>query len=113
MSTDQVTATSLPREFLDIFWKLGNEDENIRVSAAKELVFNISNAQDNHKQVNGSTKKETPQLSYSINRLVKGLAGRVEARQGFAVALTEVSNIVLLKSDIFIFMNSCCHGISF
>lgn len=70
-----------PDTVLDQFWKLASLDQATRVQAAQQLIESLY----------GSYKKDETQLAYVLKRLVKGLSSsRDAARQGYALALTEV-----------------------
>jgi hypothetical protein len=88
--TENVSAAQFPREFLDFFWGISNEDSTRRITAVKDLLVYLVNAQANQKTLNGASKKETPHLTYTLKRLLNGLSGSDNGRQGFAIALTEV-----------------------
>ena len=70
---------------MDLYDDLASNDEARRIKAAESLVNKILEG----------TKSATPEkgtdLTYALNRLVKGLSsGRESARLGFSIALTEV-----------------------
>lgn len=74
---EQVSANA---QTVEIFEDLANEDEEIRLKAAKDLL-SISSYK-NHPGIE--------QLNRILQRLVRGLcSGRKAARLGFSVALTE------------------------
>lgn len=70
---------------MDLYNELASNEEDHRIKAAGELVRKIVEGKST-----GNPEKGT-ELTYSLNRLVKGLSsGRESARLGFSVALTEV-----------------------
>ncbi len=77
---DSSSAAGVSQLVLDQFWKLASLDQASRVQAARQLIESLS-----------SPQKDDTQLTYVLNRLVKGLSSsRDAARQGYALALTEV-----------------------
>eukprot|EP00698_Gefionella_okellyi_P019633 TRINITY_DN6047_c0_g1_i1.p1 TRINITY_DN6047_c0_g1~~TRINITY_DN6047_c0_g1_i1.p1 ORF type:complete len:1253 (-),score=340.59 TRINITY_DN6047_c0_g1_i1:55-3789(-) len=69
-------------DFMSQFWDLAASDESLRLTAASRLLAILSTK-------TGDDQKQT--LDYSLKRLVRGLASsRDGARQGFALALTEL-----------------------
>ena len=95
--TETVSATQFPREFLDVFWGVSNEDPARRSAAVKDLLNHLNNAQSNQKTPNGASHQETPHLTYALKRLLKGLSGTENGRLGCSAALAEV----IYKFDIF------------
>lgn len=97
---------------LPLFWNLSSVDKKERVNASVKLIGALeqfqaqfapketsseSEEEDEEEDEAGDTKEETldalnaPDVSYSVRRLVRGLASpRESSRLGFAVALTEV-----------------------
>lgn len=95
---------------LPLFWKLSSASKNDRVDASVKLVSALEQFQatyvpqtkidgygssDNDGDEGGSRDGldalNAPDVSYSIRRLVRGLASpRESSRLGFSVALTEV-----------------------
>jgi DNA polymerase phi len=118
---------------LPLFWHLSSASKKERISASVKLVETLEQFQamfvpeDTHQPSNSEDEDgdalkldsmdalNTQDLSYSIRRLVRGLASpRESSRLGFAVALTEVSgkNQIL---PVFCSFNSpsitsCCLG---
>ncbi|CAM1320793.1 Uncharacterised protein PB.7077, partial [Pycnogonum litorale] len=71
---------------LDNFWKLAETSDSVRISAAKSLISSLIKAQGSLK--NG---KLSDDLTYTIQRLIKGLSSqRKAARLGFFVVLCEI-----------------------
>jgi len=68
---------------LETFWALADINASKRVQAAKELIISLRAVADQ--------SPESQEMTYCLKRLVRGLASSREgARQGFAMALTEV-----------------------
>ena len=115
---------------LPLFWHLSSASRNERLDASVKLIGALEEFQaqftpdsqnegdDQDDQVkrpksDGLDILNSPDVSYSIRRLVRGLASpRESSRLGFAVALTEVcvpsSTRILLSGDLVEI--SCCHG---
>jgi DNA polymerase phi len=71
---------------MELYEELVSNEEARRINAAEQLVRKIVEGNKG-----GSTEKALD-LTYGLNRLVKGLSsGRESARLGFSIALTEVS----------------------
>lgn len=71
---------------LETFWALADINPTRRVQAAKELVASLKAAQ--------ALTPDAQEMAYCLKRLVRGLASSREgARQGFAMALTEVRTL--------------------
>lgn len=71
---------SIDTQLVEIYDDLANEDEEIRLKAAKAYATKFS-PNNNH---------SSEQLSEALRRLIRGLcSGRKAARSGFSVALTE------------------------
>ncbi|CAI8031340.1 rDNA transcriptional regulator pol5 [Geodia barretti] len=71
---------------LQSFWGLASTDDKERIDSARDLLTALSN-----KQEEIGEEAVAPDIRYSLQRLVRGLAsGRKRARQGFFVALTEL-----------------------
>lgn len=95
-------------KFFDLFWHLANNDKHIRVKACVSLLRTLQKATKNRDE-NNNTKVEilnnkaserfnylVPELSYTLVRLTKGLlSSRNAAREGFALAFSEVNLITL------------------
>ncbi|KIM59218.1 hypothetical protein SCLCIDRAFT_10017 [Scleroderma citrinum Foug A] len=105
---------------LPLFWNLSSASKKDRIDASVKLISALEQFQLSHvpRQDTGSDSEEggdvldllnSPDVSYSIRRLVRGLASsRESSRLGFSVALTELlsrintimcSQIVSLISD--------------
>ncbi len=68
-------------ELVEIYEDLANENETVRLKAARTLLTKLSFEQ----------APTTQDVEKALNRLVKGLSsGRKSARIGFSVALTEL-----------------------
>eukprot|EP00835_Amoeboradix_gromovi_P006320 NODE_723_length_4789_cov_0.226439.p1 type:complete len:853 gc:universal NODE_723_length_4789_cov_0.226439:999-3557(+) len=79
---------------LDLFYHLSNEDPKIRGSAAYKLTSALEQLPTSSVGVTGHED-----LDYCLKRLLKGLqSNREKARQGFGMALTELLNILHLRS---------------
>lgn len=77
-----MTAARPNSQILQYFWDLASVEETVRIAAATSLISALS-------QESSETFKTD--MDYSVKRLIRGLASsRAGARQGFAVALTEV-----------------------
>lgn len=79
--------------FFDLFWHLTNEDFNIRVKATLSLLktLELSNKNSKKHAENSAFKGVNADINYTLDRLIKGLlAKRSSAREGFALALSEV-----------------------
>jgi len=75
---------SVATPILETFWALADISSAKRIQAAKELIISL--------RAVGEQSLESQEMSYCLKRLVRGLASSREgARQGFAMALTEVS----------------------
>jgi len=73
-------------QILQYFWDLASTDESARLAAATDLVITLSKETDEAFKID---------IDYSTKRLIRGLASsRAGARQGFAVALTEVRSLI-------------------
>ena len=94
MEEKQKEKVSAP--ILETFWALADISPAKRVQAAKELIISLRGVEDQ--------SADSQEMNYCLKRLVRGLASSREgARQGFAMALTEVSfpsllSILFLKS---------------
>lgn len=89
-------------KFFDLFWHLANNDKQIRIKACVSLLRTLLKATKNNNAANGDinllNKKDSerfnnviPELSYTLVRLSKGLlSSRNAAREGFALAFSEV-----------------------
>uniref|UniRef100_A0A4W5QK82 MYB binding protein (P160) 1a n=1 Tax=Hucho hucho TaxID=62062 RepID=A0A4W5QK82_9TELE len=77
------------REFLDFFWDIAKPEQEIRLKAIENLVQYLKNSE------------KTDELTYTLKRLVDGLAHtREAARPGFSLALGQVMSIVHLMKLI-------------
>lgn len=73
-------------QLVDTYEDLANENEEIRLRAAQNLVSRLS-------PENGPTSE---QVEKALNRLIRGLSsGRKAARIGFSIALTEILSQLL------------------
>jgi len=76
---------------MELYEELVSNEEARRINAAEQLVRKIVEGNKG-----GSTEKAVD-LTYALNRLVKGLgSGRESARLGFSIALTEVSTHIAM-----------------
>jgi DNA polymerase phi len=93
MST--TTSTTLP-----LYWDLASFDPQKRTTAAQTLISTLANFQADFEE-NGGKAESTedtldancaPDVSYALKRLIRGLpSSREAARQGYSLALTEVT----------------------
>ena len=87
-------ALSASSPFLALFWSLADAKAVTRQTSVTELVQLLKNEQSNHKitKVAGNLFPHlTPNLSYALKRLLRGICSSSEfARLGFTAALTEV-----------------------
>ncbi|KAL6041087.1 DNA-directed DNA polymerase [Balamuthia mandrillaris] len=76
---------------LERFWELANLDPAKRHSGAKELIGSLVELQQRSEKTAAAGTECCQELTYSVKRLVRGLASSREgARQGYALALTEL-----------------------
>jgi DNA polymerase phi len=90
---------------LPLFWHLSSASKDERIDASAKLIsalqqfqatFTSKDSSDNEdvdekSQSDGLDALNPPDVSYSLRRLIRGLASPTESsRLGFAVALTEV-----------------------
>jgi len=72
---------------LSLYKPLGDNNEAVRLQAAKQLSSELSELLAGEK-----TEKSKADVDYALKRLTRGIgSGRDSARPGFAVVLTEVS----------------------
>uniref|UniRef100_A0A8C7TA89 Myb-binding protein 1A-like protein n=1 Tax=Oncorhynchus mykiss TaxID=8022 RepID=A0A8C7TA89_ONCMY len=70
------------REFLDFFWDIAKPEQEIRLKAIENLIQYLK------------TSEKTDELTYTLKRLVDGLAHtREAARPGFSLALGQVLSV--------------------
>jgi DNA polymerase phi len=87
----KLKAKQLDKVLLQFFWDLVSIDESARIKTSAELIRYIDGKQKEWIDSKNQLGDYCPQLEYSTNRLIKGLTSpREGARQGFALALTEV-----------------------
>jgi DNA polymerase phi len=111
---------------LELFWNLSSSKKKERLDATAKLITTLHKFQleftpaetSDGEETSDSTQADTldtfnaQDVSYSIRRLIRGLASpRESSRLGFAVALTEVRLVVngfilLLRAG----MRSYCRG---
>lgn len=102
IGTNEKTPTD---RFFDLFWHLGNEDFSIRSKATLSL---LNTLELSHKNKGKGSVDDSPSdikfkgvnmdLNYTLDRLIKGLLSkRSSAREGFALALSEVLYILRIK----------------
>ncbi|XP_072164198.1 myb-binding protein 1A-like protein [Diadema setosum] len=97
--SENATKVPMDKQFLDTFWKLAVPSDKERISGARTLLEILIS-----KQNESSEKRYCSEVSYSLKRLIRGLASsRKGARQGYAVALTELLSKVkdVDLSDVF------------
>ncbi|KAJ3108275.1 DNA-directed DNA polymerase [Phlyctochytrium planicorne] len=78
---------------LDHYWNLASLDQSIRLDAAQSLCSELKNRSEIPLNADGDVEdNELPEdLAYGLKRLIRGLpSSRGGARQGFAIALTEL-----------------------
>jgi hypothetical protein len=87
--------------FSGFFWSLSSEDKDTRIQAASSLLeYLVAKQQQEDSGLNGKAKHQpSTHLTYTVNRLLKGLRGRDSAREGFAIALIEVPMITWLLTN--------------
>ena len=90
---------------LPLFWNLSSASKKERIDSSVKLVSSLeqfqarfsyssenSEGEDEEDSIDPLDKYNAPDVSYSIRRLIRGLASpRESSRLGFSVALTEVS----------------------
>lgn len=87
---------------LQLYWDLASFDPNVRQTAAQSLIKTLADFQKTHEenleQLSIADTEEkldalcASDVSYAVRRLIRGLSSsRQGARQGFSLALTEVS----------------------
>lgn len=113
------------------YWNLASIDQNTRTLAVHDLLADLKVFKAEHDLQESKEKIElfttyqdvkdhcAPDVSYAFKRLIRGLSSsRDGARQGFSVALTEVSSIIIINSHTFIGLKidsaiislyGCCH----
>ena len=94
---------------LELFWNLSSSKKKERLDATAKLIATLHKFQSDFSPAGASDGEETSDsaqadaldplnaqdVSYSIRRLIRGLASpRESSRLGFAVALTEVRPVV-------------------
>ena len=91
---------------LPLFWHLSANSRDERIDASAKLVGSLTQFQEQHSTNTGGMQTDTdseentkdevekynaPDVSYTIRRLIRGLASpRESSRLGFVVVLTEV-----------------------
>ncbi|KAJ3154275.1 hypothetical protein HDU89_008342 [Geranomyces variabilis] len=85
---------------MGLYWELASVDPAVRLQAAESLITALYNFQEEHHAATASEERASDNaldvacaqdVSYGIKRLLRGLpSSRDGARQGFAVALTEL-----------------------
>jgi DNA polymerase phi len=74
---------------LALYKPLGDNNEKIRLGAAKQLTSELAAILSTER-----TETSKKDVDYALKRLTRGLAsGRESARPGFAVVLTEVDTL--------------------
>ena len=82
---------------LDLFWKLAEKNDNVRVEAAVKLVSHLQRQKVNESQQEDFQKS----LKYCIHRLVSGLASdRANSRRGYFISLVEFLRVFDTKITI-------------
>eukprot|EP01116_Phalansterium_solitarium_P022955 TRINITY_DN77_c0_g1_i1.p1 TRINITY_DN77_c0_g1~~TRINITY_DN77_c0_g1_i1.p1 ORF type:complete len:1362 (+),score=632.42 TRINITY_DN77_c0_g1_i1:121-4206(+) len=101
---------------LQYFWDLASVDVVVRTKCAGDLIRYLYEKQEEFDlktaQTSDGAGRVSPQLRYSVTRLIKGLcSGREGARQGFSLALLEVLNIFrfLKLSDVLDEIDTASH----
>ncbi|KAL7751830.1 DNA-directed DNA polymerase [Sorochytrium milnesiophthora] len=102
----------LPKTILEFFWDLASVEEDVRLKASTALLaalasFQASFEEEHAVQIAEAVAEEDQStlgflekavhkdVLYTVKRLVKGLqSGRLAARQGFSVTLTELIRLV-------------------
>jgi len=109
---------------LELFWNLSSSKKKERLDATAKLIAALHKFQTDFTPAevsdeDGTSDSDQPDtldtlnaqdVSYSIRRLIRGLASpRESSRLGFAVALTEVCSVVPCKYRVLTAgVQSCC-----
>eukprot|EP01125_Pyxidicula_operculata_P012838 TRINITY_DN4231_c0_g1_i1.p1 TRINITY_DN4231_c0_g1~~TRINITY_DN4231_c0_g1_i1.p1 ORF type:complete len:1287 (+),score=379.66 TRINITY_DN4231_c0_g1_i1:74-3934(+) len=89
--------------FLQLFWDLSSVDDRVRENAAASLITSLDSFQSKYTDVEKSGNIYCPELVYTLDRLTKGLSSsRDGARQGFALALTEILRFPVVNYSTFV-----------
>ena len=72
---------------LDLFWKLSESKDNLRIDAALKIISDL-----NRLNLNGEKNEEFSQdFAYCLRRFISGLASdRVNSRKGYFTALVQI-----------------------
>lgn len=108
---------------LPLFWHLSSASKDERINSSAKLVGSLTQFQEQYNeksQTDGegeSSEEDTrdeverynaPDVSYTIKRLIRGLASpRESSRLGFVVVLTEVFLVIYTLRIINAFFSSC------
>lgn len=96
------SSKGLNQQFLDLFWKLADKDASTRLSASLEVIKHIESAHSSVSLILYPTAYSSifvilflflqdSQLSYTVGRLVQGLASNREcARHGYYITLVGI-----------------------
>ena len=94
------SSKGLNQQFLDLFWKLADKDASTRLSASLEVIKHIESAHSSVSLILYPTSYSSyfvilflqdSQLSYTVGRLVQGLASNREcARHGYYITLVGI-----------------------
>ena len=94
------SSKGLNQQFLDLFWKLADKDASTRLSASLEVIKHIESAHSSVSLILYPTScssyfvilfLQDSQLSYTVGRLVQGLASNREcARHGYYITLVGI-----------------------
>lgn len=104
---------------LQLYWDLASFDPSVRQRAAHSLIKTLAEFQKTHEealeQIDVADTEEkldalcASDVSYAVRRLIRGLSSsRQGARQGFSLALTEVSFFYeSINQRLNVYLNSC------
>ena len=72
------------REFLNLFWDLASDEATKRITSAENIIRHL-------READSEGTEYSPDVDYSLKRLIKGLSSsRESARLGFAACLAEL-----------------------
>ena len=92
-----------PSSILSQFWDLASFDVEKRSKATEKLLAVVQETLDSEIEIKTKTdiEKYPEDVRYALKRLLKGLSSsRDAARQGFAVALAELLNVLLVPVSV-------------
>ncbi|GLI61735.1 hypothetical protein VaNZ11_004161, partial [Volvox africanus] len=131
-NSDAVTALTTNQLVLQYFWDMASYDENVRVTAARGLVKELTEEQLKYQEMlkkdtvappeEGTPKPKlleyhlrrcSPTMVYTLRRLARGLSSsRQGARQGYATALTGLlaASRCLPPAGVLVLLDVCIDG---